>query len=61
MRDVIEVTVAEEGVVYVFPNEAAVEAWALHAIPSYSRTRPATEKEISTAVALVERSLRGER
>lgn len=49
----IEVTVAEEGMTYVFPNDAAVEAWSLHGVPAYVRTRHADAEAIEASVQAV--------
>lgn len=57
----IEVTVAEEGVTYVFPDEAAVDAWALHGVPAYIRTRAADATAVAAAVRDVDELFRGPR
>lgn len=46
----IEVTVAEEGTTYVFPDQDAVDAWSLHGVPAYIRTRAATAGDLESAV-----------
>lgn len=57
----IEVTVAEEGMTYVFPDEAAVEAWALRGVPAYIRTRTADAAAVAASVRDIDELFRERR
>lgn len=55
----IEVTVAEEGTTYVFPDQDAVDAWSLHGVPAYIRTRASTSGDVDGAVDALDAMLQG--
>lgn len=50
----IEVTVAEEGMTYVFASEKAVEDWSLRGIPTYIRCRAASKSAVDDSVSAVD-------